>query len=272
MKTGEIMNFHYQNLNTDNKKRFWVHGRCWWNHGKFLQAEWSIPARRGVAFEIHLNHYGDTALGLRLSIPFLFSLHLGTENRRLYKFLEPITRRKDQTYTNGRIIGFYISDWNLHISLWDDPMEHRSKDPKWWSYHKDLIDLVFGRPKHTKEVLQSGDAEIDMPEGAYPAKYEVEKRTWKRPRWFATTQTSITFDIPAGIPHEGKGENSWDCGMDATHGISTYWNQNIYEAAKRIALRCLETRSRYGSLSSTAYAEWRAERFAALLAAKGGAE
>ncbi len=253
------MHFHYQNLKHDDPKSL-IYGRCWWNHGKFLHLSWRIPSR-DIRFEIDLNHYGDTAIGISLSL-FLFSVHISTENNKIYKFLEKYTKRSDMKYTNGRVIGFYVSDWGLHISLWEDPMESRGKeDPKWWKKHIELKDIFLGKSKHKLEILKTGRALIDMPEGLYPATYEVERRTWTRPRWFPVVQTYIDFNIPVGIPHEGKGESDWDCGMDATMGISTPWEQNVYAAAKKIAIKCLETRSRYGSLHSPEYAKWRKERF-----------
>jgi hypothetical protein len=139
-------------------------------------------------------------------------------------------------------------------------MEHRSVDPKWWNFVINFKDIFLGKKKHSLEILGEGEAQIDMPEGIYPATYKIEKRTWKRPRWFSKSNTDIWFDIPAGIPHEGKGENSWDMDMNATFGIGTDWGGNIHEAAKRIALRCLASRSKTGSLSSPAYAVWRDDR------------
>lgn len=199
------MKFHFQDINQPRRHLF--AGRCWWNNAQFLQLEWAVLGPCGVAAEVWLNHYGDTALLLHVSA-ILFSVYIGTENRTLYKLLEGITKRPDEKYTNGRIVGVNLTDSLLRLSLWDDPMESRSTDPWWWHISIDLADLLFGKVVHTCEIRQFGSAEIDMPEGTYPATYKVERRTWKRPRWFPKVSTAILFDIPAGIPHWGKGDNS----------------------------------------------------------------
>lgn len=196
---------------------------------------------------------------------WLFSLFISTSNHKLYNWLEPITRRRGSKYTNGRQIGLRFFSNALWVSIWEDPMESRGKDPRWWRFHIDFADLILGKRKHTREVLQSGQVTIDMPEGEYPATYEVERRTWKRPRWpFPKVHETIDFDIPAGIPHEGKGENSWDCGMDATFGIGVQWEGNINKAAESVSMRCLQTRKRYGRLADPSYGEWRTERLRAI--------
>lgn len=256
------MYFHYQNLNDDHPKRYWLHGRCWLGHA-FLHAEWCIPSWHSWEVEVSLNHYGDTAVGISMGLG-LFWLHICTENRKLYRWLEPITKRKDQKYTNGRVVGISFHDRTLWLKLWSDPMEHRRVDPKWWDTAVHFDDLILGKVQYTRETLKEGETEIHMPEGTYPASYKVEKATWRRPRWpWSKTLTDVWFDIPVGIPHDGKGENSWDQGMDATFGIGTWWDGNIYQAAKRVALRCIETRSRRGDLNDPAFSVWRTKRITA---------
>lgn len=251
-----MINYHYQDLN-DYPKKYISHGRCWFDHGQLLHLEWSIPARQSVSITLDLNTYGDTAIGFHLSL-WLFSLFISTENRKIYKFLEKITKRPDQTYTNGRSIGLRFFSNAIWVSLWEDTMEHRSKDPKWWHFTIAYDDLILGRAKYTREVIQTGECSIVMPEGEYPASYEVAIQKWKRPRWFVRVQKSIYFTLPVSIPEEGKGENSWDIGMDGTSGIGTYYNGDLWGASRRVALQCLESRQRYGSLHSPDYAEWRA--------------
>ncbi len=121
-------------------------------------------------------------------------------------------------------------------------------------------DLILGKAKHNLEVIKEGDTMIDMPEGKYETHYKIQRRTWSRPRWFPKMKEEVSFDIPIGIPHEGKGENSWDCEMDATFGCGTYWDGKLHEATKRIAMNCLKDRQRYGSLNSPEYAKWRNEK------------
>lgn len=251
------MNFHYQDLNNEPKK-YISHGRFWLDHGAFLHAEWSVPARQSTALTLDLNTYGDTAIGIHLAL-WLFSIHISTENRKIYKFLERITKRPDQTYTNGRSIGVRFFDNAMWISLWEDPMESRSVDPKWWRFTIHFDDIFLGKTKYTKDIEKVGECSITMPEGEYPASYEVATQIWKRPLWFAVKKRSIYFSLPVSIPEEGKGENSWDMGMDGTSGVGTYYNDDLWAATKRVALNLLASRQRYGSLHSDDYAFWRTE-------------
>lgn len=250
------MRFHIQNLKKEDRTKDLVNFRWWlyFSENSKLHSQFTIPSQFW-SLDIDLCQ-DDEAIGVCIACP-LFGLWLGLDNRWLYSKLEPITKRKDQKYTNGRNIGLSFFDSTLWISIWNDPMESRSKDPKWWKFNINFKDLLLGRAKYSKEILQEGDTQIDMPEGKYPAHYKVEKATWSRPRWFNLVREYIEFDIPIGIPHEGKGENSWDMGMDGTFGISELWRGNVHEAAKKIAMRCLETRQKYGALNSPEYAEWR---------------
>jgi DNA (cytosine-5)-methyltransferase 1 len=88
--------------------------------------------------------------------------------------------------------------------------------------------------------------EVPMPEGKYPAVAKVERCTWKRPRWFGRTEIRAWLDIPKGIPHAGKGENSWDCGDDGLFGIGGASIDDAIENARRSVLR---SRERYGNAS-----------------------
>ena len=67
-----------------------------------------------------------------------------------------------------------------------------------------LTDALFGKPKHSLEVLSEQD--ITMPEGKYPAHVKRERRTWKRPRWFTPLVREYwDVDVESGIPVPGEG-------------------------------------------------------------------
>jgi hypothetical protein len=53
----------------------------------------------------------------------------------------------------------------------------------------------------------------------------------------------VDLDIPGGIPHEGKGENSWDCGMDGLFGCS---GATVAEAIANAVRHTQRDRERYG--------------------------
>lgn len=82
-----------------------------------------------------------------------------------------------------------------------------------------LTDALFGKPKHSLEILSEQD--ITMPEGKYPAHVKRERRTWKRPRGFTPLVREYwDVDVESGIPVPGKGENSWDRDDDAIFASS----------------------------------------------------
>ena len=141
-------------------------------------------------------------------------------------------------------------------------MEHRSKDPWWWDFTIDPMEILFGKRQYSEKVLEEGETTIDMPEGVYTATYKRFISYWKRARSpFVRSLHRISIDIPVGIPHEGKGENSWDMGMDATFGVTmpVEEDESIYDIARRFAMSCLKERQKYGSLHSPDYAKWKLE-------------
>lgn len=260
------MYYHSQNLRKADGGL--IHWRCWWKPwGSMSGTEFTFYINfpsRFWHFKIDLceNGWQEEALGISIS---LFGLYLsfGVDWSPLYKVLEKITKRKGQKYTNGRTIGFSIHSGKLWIDLWNDPMESRSRDPKWWHFTFDPMELLFGKREYSEVVLDEGETAIDMPEGVYKATYKKFVSTWKRPRFpFVQSLHRMSFDIPVGIPHEGKGENSWDIGMDATFG-STFPIQetdSMREITNRFAIARLQERQKYGSLSSPDYAKWKLER------------
>lgn len=250
------MYFHYQNLKKEDNTKHLLHGRCWIGYHQF-HAEWSIPTKFWH-IELAFNDYGETAISFRLALG-LFSIYLGTENRWLYKKLEKITVRKRRSYTNGRKIGISFHNGTFWFSLWEDPMEWSHDDPKWWKFNFTPMDFFFGRSKYSEESVQEGDAVIEMPEGPYKATYKKFISYWKRPRYLFSKQLlRISIDIPVGIPHPGKGENSWDCGMDATFGVtmSIKGNETIGEICERLVIDNLKIRRKYGSVNDPEYFQW----------------
>jgi hypothetical protein len=156
----------------------------------------------------------------------------------------------------GRECKISIHDWTIHVNPWSRTMEWAARDP-WWvrGVSLDLKRLVLGRQRCDVEVLKSGiPVVVPMPEGVYHGTAKIERRTWKRPRWFAFSRVSTTIDCPKGIPHAGKGENSWDCGDDGLFG----WGAEGESLEKAIAHGVeivLTARRRYGHASDAAVAE-----------------
>lgn len=69
------------------------------------------------------------------------------------------------------------------------------------------------------------------------------------------------IDVPVGIPYQGKGENSYDIGMDATFSsvFPIKKEEGLRTLANKFAMECLKERQRTGRLSDPDYARWKME-------------
>lgn len=142
-------------------------------------------------------------------------------------------------------ISFYIYEWTIWWNLWTSTMEWSSKTPRWRHGCWCIPDTFLGRKKYLREIIEERTVQIPMPEGCYEANIKLCKDTWKRPLWFADSIMRIDADIPKGIPHSGKGENSWDCGEDGCFGMCCPAN-TIAEGVGEIVGSVLKDRVRYG--------------------------
>lgn len=157
---------------------------------------------------------------------------------------------------DDRECGISIHGWTVYLRLWAKWGEWCSADP-WWvrGLSFNIPDAVLGRAQFSRETLSEAIAiQIPMPEGVYKAAAKRERCTWKRPRWFAHSRTSVSVDIPKGIPFAGKGENSWDCGDDGLFGYGVD-GESIEKAIAYGVESVLTSRRRYGHASPQAVAE-----------------
>ncbi|MBA7632417.1 hypothetical protein ES703_39963 [subsurface metagenome] len=134
---------------------------------------------------------------------------------------------------------------SLWWNFWTSNMGWSSKTPYWRRGSFDFADFLLGRSKYARKVIEERDVEIPMPEKTYSAHVELCEDTWKRPRWFSKTIKRIDAKIPKGIPHQGKGENSWDCGEDGCFGMCCP-ARSIAIGVGKIVGSVLHDRIRYG--------------------------
>lgn len=218
---------HWQNLNEKHGKTgFPWHGRAWF--GPF-HVEWCFPARFA-----HLSAgRSDERVNFGIAC-LLFAVWFGWDR---FKRCE---RREFRVA---------FEDGAARFSLWHNPHDWNSRDP-WWmqTYSFHFADFFMGRQKHTKETIETRDVLIPMPEGSYPATVEFVRAKWKRPRWFALVKTCADVKMDRGIPFEGKGENSWDCGEDA---MNSMWTPaaSIEDAIGKVVASVMKDRRRYGTPS-----------------------
>lgn len=241
------MRFHWQNLNDCEPKRYWLYGRAWWG---MLAWEWHTPG--GSHWSIKVGG-GDAQrnVGMCFSIPWLLTIYV-----TLQDVLPKNLIRWDVDRGGDREIGFYFHEWTFHYALWVGSMASWGRMYPWCKWYRqgaiDFADLVLGRRRHQLEILKDGiPVVIPMPEGVYHGTAKIERRTWKRPRWFSFSRISTTIDCPKGIPFAGKGENSWDCGDDGLFGWSAE-GRSVEKAVARGVESVLEWRRRHGMPSQEA--------------------
>lgn len=91
--------------------------------------EWSFfHARLSIGFDLATH---DHALAWNFCIG-LINLYWHLDYWPLDRWLSNKIKRRGEKYGSGREIGVSVFDGAVMINLWNDPREHRSKDPKWW--------------------------------------------------------------------------------------------------------------------------------------------
>lgn len=264
---------HFQNLNT----KYWkgneevcgsalIHSRCsiWkiW-HDKNGSEHMDLDALEvslewllfdfSLGFSISLDPYADQDLSIGFSIPLLITMCWGFKSKRLNKFAEWILPKKE--YNNSylaqkREIRFAVHHWALWWSVWVDGDSWYSSTPRYRQGSFYMLDFLFGDWEFESEVCSKGQILIPMPEKSYEGEYKIEycKRYRKRLCFWPFQQTfhRSEFQCKEGIPHPGKGENSWDCGEDCTYGITAPNITDKWELIGSIVESVMRSRIRYG--------------------------
>jgi hypothetical protein len=212
-------------------------------------AEWKLGGRGfGVGFTLGRNG-GESDLGLDIYAGRLASLWL--------RLRAPWTKWARVDQASGDPDWYYARHTGVRLFPHEGcflrvEVEARdgrsSRSDPWWREMRVGKTQILGRTRHEREVVETGETVVPMPEGNYAA-------TWKRERWtrhyvrFPGTllaprsHESVTLDIAGGIPHWGKGENSWDCGMDGLFGIG---GATVEAAVGNAVAAALRSRKSYG--------------------------
>ena len=217
-----------------------------------------------LALKTRVNTGDGGCVGVWLAIPFLFSVWVTLSTQWLWD------RQKKMNGSRETGIAVGLSEWDPHVEIdlwvddgdWSRDMEKRFLGVKYRTGHKGWahywfkpVDVLLGHggADVVGGVTRSLFLKVRMPEGEYHAMIERETRRWKRPRWFAgkpftTCTVKILKDVGGGdacIPFPGKGENSWDCGMDGLFSSSFRCDEmSDREILDKVQLDVLETRRR----------------------------
>ena len=238
------MHFYWQNLNEDRDgdvKGWPFHGRAWLRFGDRLcfKFSWNLWAHfihaylRADASEREVNW----SLAF-MPLAFWFSVE--------WSGLSSILRRLIPGYEE-RELGASFHDGTLYWHGWSSSNEWRSND-RWYRRGSfNFLDFLLGRSSSNEEELEAREVLIPMPERSYRAHAKFVRRIYKRPRWFARRYFAVDMKMHDGeqIPMPGKGENSWDCGNDATFGLYTPAS-SIEEAIGNLVSGVLRDRWRRG--------------------------
>ena len=198
----------------------------------------------GIGFDIGGYEGDDIILAIHLGI----GIYLSYSSRAVYKLTKAISNLVGKKYARpyNTSIDLNFEYWALSIKLFADHVG----DDALWSYYLNIPRALKGNSKVTRTIIKQYTIDIVMPEKRYPATYRIEEMLFKYPRWPSRKRTIIDFEIPEGIPHEGKGENSYDCGMDYTYGSSRTYKGSLRGAADELAISILKERQRHSSLDN----------------------
>jgi len=259
-----MSHFHWQNLNEKRGGRVGSplrNGRAWWHffdHRALITWEWVLGSR-SCRLGVTVGGDEEFGVGFTLAVPFLFAFYLTVAGFRpvvwFARLLLPKTEERyggEHGYRCTREVYFSVHDWALWWTIWRHPMAGWSRRvSRWrdgsWHFRDQVLNLLLGKHQHSERDVINASTMIPMPEGSYPATVRIYENTWKRPRWFARHMLSFDVKIPDGVPFPGKGENSWDCGQDATYGLSGPAEQPTVEhAVSQVVETVLRSRRRYG--------------------------
>lgn len=213
------MSYHHQNL-SDGKLPLWRYGRAWWGR---LHWGWGFFKPTSLLL---------VGVGLRGACVYLRSFHF-------------YVSWGDYEGEHGRWeVGW--SDGALRIEHpWVRPDGWCRSDP-WWKHaiRLPIVDWLLGREECTTRESQPVDVFVPMPEGSYRAVATAVTHVLTR-RWYwpSRRRESVWLGIPGGIPHSGKGENSYDCGDD---GLWAIGGDTIDEAIGNAVASVLRSRRRHG--------------------------
>ncbi len=235
------MHFHWQNLNerrrgADGKqpRGFPHHGRAFlhWGSNADAHIEWALGGHH-VGFSFRAD---DEGWHFMAGLPFVACF---------FGISAPMFRRH---YERGdRELALRFHDWAMWWNVWTSAHEWHSRTPKYRNGSLHFLDVLLGKTKYATRPLEWRWIRVPMPERTYYGAACLEEASWSRPRWPTRRIIRCEINMLPGeqVPHPGKGENSWDCGEDATFGLTTP-AQSIDDGIAQLVGAVLRSRTRHG--------------------------
>lgn len=212
------------------------------------QVEYHVPSRH---YSVRFCASSDRPLSASVNVG-LFGFYLSAEHPALERIRNAVVRAwplPRAVYSfSGREFSVSFHDHAVFWSLGADDMGWDAQTPEWrqGAWHP----LGFFRRQGEVELVDEREVLVPMPERSYRAKARLERTHWgfdKAPRRFDRVERHVTIEMLDGeqIPFPGKGENSWDCGDDATFSLSCRAN-TIEDGVGRLVASVLRSRRRHG--------------------------
>ena len=130
------------------------------------------------------------------------------------------------------------------VSIWHDDSGWTKDKFKWQHISFSPIDVLFGKSKYSKRDIEAVTRTVAIDGVEHVLDIRLFESIFKRPRWpwaKRIMRADINPRVPVTIP--GKGENSWDCGDDAIHSLTTPCD-SVDEAVVKFVADVLKARKR----------------------------
>ena len=269
----------YHNYAKEEKPHSWINSRWIWfigNGNKTVSLQITSTPHFGWGFEIDGSN-GEVSIDFWFGLKFYLNFEMifpewiyskeykqfadKDEKPNSNRLLKGRKRTKDKGWirTARRETSLRFHNYSAWWDIWRDPSGWSSDVPRWRSGSLDFKRILKGRDWVVKTVLNKHIDEIQMPEGKYLCvitllQFDKRYQRWKSEKWhryeleFGYRDKNDDW-VSTPVIHWGKGENSWDCGMDGTYSITLSTEvKTLEEAKKKATENCLRDRERYGSI------------------------
>lgn len=249
--------WHWMNYSAEKRPgSFPWHGRAYahLHTGDTVRVEWNLGSK-SCGVSLAADPTGEDTWTASLKLPPI-ALYFGaelTKHRLLRKLADKLVAMSPSDLRctwSGRRLALEVHDWAVWWQLWVDDSGWTASRPRWRDGSLHFLDLLLGREAHASKVLDARDIVVCMPEGQYTGHCELRADTWSRPRWQTRRVVRAHVDMRDPIPVPGKGENAWDCGEDAIHGI-TVPAETFADAIASVTMSALRDRERHGGIGWT---------------------